>query len=157
MEIDRDQLLFHVTALAEGLRDINALRMAEAADYNSKKARISLLIEDRRVIELDDGLLQYQLNTPIKNEAGIVISVMTFMKPTVRLIRTAAPYAGDEWAAIVIKKLCKEVSDDATLNRIDGAEWDAIVEVVRFPFLFAPIRVGPIPESDDPTSSGGAS
>lgn len=152
--IDRDNIVTAVGDIAEALGDVDALRKAKLADYESKRARIDLLIEDRRVEELDDGLLRYHLTKSIKDEAGQVIEYLTFKRPTVRVIREGAKHrVPEEWGAYLIRVLSKEIADDATLGRIDGAEWDDIVEVVQFPFEHAPSRRGA--ETDTTQASSG--
>jgi len=156
MDVDRDALVSAIGNIAEAMSDVDALRKSLDVDYADKRARIDLLIEDRRVEELDGGILRYHLITPITDQANQKIEYLTFRRPTVGTIRKASRYSGDEWAAYLIRVLSHEVADDATLDRISGEEWDAIVEVVRFPFTPRPTRRG-ADRPASPASSGGQS
>jgi hypothetical protein len=163
MSVDRDDVVAAVSAISDAVGDIDALRAAQVARYNDRTARLELLKQDRRVTEtrgeefIPDGLLRYHLNTPIQDMTGSEVKTITFRKPTVQNVRKASRYSSmDEWTAYMVKDLSYEIADDETLNKIDAAEWDAIVEVARFPFEFAPTRIGekrPV----NLASSGGAS
>ncbi len=161
MAISRDDLLRGVTEMSRMLGDAEGLRAADEAEYGAKLARIDLLKEDRRVIEVEGGLLQYQLTTEIimgngKKTAENTIATLTFKRPTVGHIRTAAGHSGEDWAAYMVKQLCAEIPDDETLDKIDASEWDAIVEVVSFPFNHPPCRVGGENGRERPAISGAA-
>ena len=150
-----DDLLAGVRAISAALRDPQGVRVADEVEYNAKRARLDVLIEDRRVEELPDGLLRYHLTTSIKMGPE-TIEALTFKRPTVGTIRSASRFGTgtDEWAAFLIKTLCKEIPDDRTLNQIDGSEWDDVVEVVQFPFAHTPCRTSGENPPDGPASSG---
>lgn len=163
-DIERDNLIVAVGQIADALGDVDGLRAAQEAGFRDQQAKLNLLMEDRRVTKtqgdpdnIPDGLLRYHLSTPIFDDAKQKIEAITFRKPTVGTIRAASRYVSEEeWTAFVIKTLSYEIADDNTLNRIDAAEWDAIVEVAKFPFVCAPSRIGEA-RTTDPTSSGGTS
>jgi hypothetical protein len=133
-----------LAAIDDFVASADSARQMQLTEYDRAKARMDVLIEDKRVEVLPDGRYRYHLDEPIrlgKSKESMGVETLTFDRCPLGTWRESCriPDPNDR-VFYLMTKLCVETKDATILDQMDANQWDAIVEVIEFPLERPPSR-----------------